>query len=281
MNYLIAIKSILLHKISLVIQVLLCFYFLDLKIYRKIKEREKQQRKEEIKTKIISKQQALIKEAHEYQNIDFSLINVPSESSNSNDDESLVKVRIKCIPKVSKKEIQKDINKQKHTTATVIKSDEKLSTIKYCKEDIQIVKSDKICCKQDYSNIKPFPIIRCTENENRRNVFKYLTADDYLTKKYKLNLRAEDQAKPITSVFEQSVCEPKLSNVCGLESKSIALDPTENVYTQNILSSRSSINSRQKSCKLYIVIHNCTYAVYMCLKYYIHMYFNTHLFCKF
>lgn len=239
-----------------------------MKIYRKIKEREKQQQKEEIKTKIINKQQALIKEAHGYQNIDYSLINVPSELSNSNDNESLIKVRIKCIPNISKKERypktkEKDI--QKHTTATVIKSDEILSTIKY-KEDVQVVESDKICCKQDYFNIKPFPIIRCSKNENKQNVFKCSTGDDfYLTKKYKLNLRAENQVKPVTSIFEQSVSKPKLSNICGLESKSIALDPTETVHMQNILSARSSIVSRQKSCKLYIVIHKCTYVLYMCV----------------
>lgn len=218
----------------------------DLKIYRKIKEREKQQRKEEIKTKIISKQQTLIKEAsHRQQDIDYSLINVPSESSNSNDDESLIRVMIKCIPKISEEEIQKDV--PKHTTTTAIKSNEKLSTIKYHKEDVQAVESDRICCKQDCINVKPFPIIRSSKNESRQNVSKYLTRDDYLTEKYKLNLRA-DQVKPITSVFEQSICKPRLLNcVSRSESKSVASDPTGNVHMQNILSARSSINSRHKS----------------------------------
>lgn len=221
-----------------------------MKIYRKIKEREKQQRKEEIKTKIISKQQTLIKEAsHRQQDTDYSLINVPSESSNSNDDESLIRVMIKCIPKISEEEIQKDV--PKHTTTTAIKSNEKLSTIKYHKEDVQAVESDRICCKQDCINVKPFPIIRSSKNESRQNVSKYLTRDDYLTEKYKLNLRA-DQVKPITSVFEQSICKPRLLNcVSRSESKSVASDPTGNVHMQNILSARSSINSRHKSCKLY------------------------------
>lgn len=210
----------------------------DLKIYRKIKERERQQRKEEIKTKIISKQQALIKEAHGHQNTDYSLINiVPSESSNSFDDESLVKVKIKCIPK-------EDI--QKHTKATVIKSDEKLSTIKYHKEGVQINESDGTCCKQNYFNIKP-PIIKCSKSENRRNASKCLAKDSYLTEECKLNLRIEDQAKPITSVFEQSICKPRSDYVSGLESKSIASDPTGNVRTQSTLSTRSSINTRPKS----------------------------------
>lgn len=251
-------------KINAYLQDISCyklFYFLDLKIYRKIKEREKQQRKEEIKTKIISKQQALIEEAHRHQNIDYSLINVPSESSNSNDDESLIRVRIKCIPKISKKEIQKGI--EKHTTSAT-KSNEKLSTIKYHKEDVQVVESDRICYKQDYFNVKPFPFIRCSKNESGQNVSKCLTRDDYLnTEKYKFNLRA-DQVKPISSVFEQPICKPTLSNcVSGSESKSVASDPTGNAHMQNTLSARSSINSRHKSCKLYIFIDNC--ALYMCV----------------
>ena len=209
----------------------------DLKIYRKIKERERQQRKEEIKTKIISKQQALIKEAHGHQNTDYSLINiVPSETSNSFDDESLVKVRIKCIPK-------EDI--KKHAKASAIKLDEKVSTIKY--KDVQVVESDRTCCKQNYFNSKP-PIIKCSKSKNRQNVSKHLATDSYLTEECKHNLKVEDRVKPVTSIFEQSICEPILSNyVSGSESKSIASDPTGNVRTQSALSTRSSINSKHKS----------------------------------
>ncbi|XP_050462576.1 uncharacterized protein LOC126857312 [Cataglyphis hispanica] len=207
----------------------------DLKIYRKIKERERQQRKEEIKTKIISKQQALIKEAHGHQNTDYSVINiVPSESSNSFDDESLIKVKIKCIPK-------EDI--QKYIKANVIKSDEKLSTIKYHKEDAQVVESDKPCCKQNYFNTKP-SIIKCSKSESRQNASKSSAKDSYLMEECKLNLRLENQVKP---VFDQSICKPRSDYVSESESKSIASDPTANVRTQSTLSTRSSINSRHKS----------------------------------
>lgn len=129
------------------------FFFLDLKIYRKVKERERQQRKEEIKTKIISKQQVLLKEAHIYRNTaNYSSSNVvPSESSNSLDDESVVKVRIRCIPK------EEDVQKQKHFEAITIKSDEKLSKTKYNEEDaIRVAESDRIYCKQNYFNVKSY-----------------------------------------------------------------------------------------------------------------------------
>ncbi|XP_029169570.1 uncharacterized protein LOC114939420 [Nylanderia fulva] len=206
----------------------------DLKIYRKIKERERQQRKEEIKTKIISKQQALIKEVHGHRNTDCSSVNiVPFESSNSFDDESLIKVRIKCIPK---EDIQKD------TEAAVIKLDNKKSTVKY--KDVQVVESDRTC-KRNYFNTTS-PIIRCSKSESTQNVSKYLAKDNYLMEECKHNLK-EDQIKSVTSMFEQSICEPILSNCMNSESKSVASDPTGNVRMQSALSTRSSINSRHKS----------------------------------
>lgn len=219
---------------------------LDLKIYKKIKERERQQRKEEIKTKIISKQQALIKEVHGHRN---TVNIVPFESSNSFDDESLVKVRIKCI---SKEDIQKD------TEAAAIKLDEKVSTVKY--QDVQVVESDRTCCKQNYFNTTS-PIIKCSKSENRHNVSKYLAKDSYLTEECKHNSK-EDQIKSVTSMFEQSICKPILLNCINSESKSVASDPTGNVRMQSALSTRSSINSRHKSCKL-LYYHGCFPAMTM------------------
>lgn len=207
----------------------------DLKIYRKIKERERQQRKEEIKTKIIGKQQTLIKEVHEQRNTDCSSINiVPSESSTSFDDESLVKVRIKCI---SKEDVQKD------TEAAAIKLDEKVSTVKY--KDVQVVESDRSRCKQNCFNTAS-PIIGCSKSESRRNVSKYLAKDSSSMEECKHNLK-EDEIKSVTSMFEHAICEPILSNCINSESKSVASDPIGNMRMQSALSTRSSINSRHKS----------------------------------
>ncbi|XP_012234004.1 uncharacterized protein Hyls1 [Linepithema humile] len=214
----------------------------DLKIYRKIKEREKQQRKEEIKTKIISKQQAVIKEVYGHQNTDYSLTNiVPSESSNSLDNEPLVKVRIRCIPK------EEDIQKRKHPKATVMSLDERPSTTNY-KKDIQIAESDRIYFEQNRVKAKSYSNIGSSKSKDRQDVSKCPVKSNYLTEKCKYNLRIEEQEKPVISTHEHPVNEPILSNhMTRPRSKSVASDPTGNVRIQSTLSARSSVNSGQKS----------------------------------
>nr|XP_012152793.1 PREDICTED: hydrolethalus syndrome protein 1 homolog isoform X2 [Megachile rotundata] len=70
----------------------------DLKLYRKIKEHERQQRKEEIKKKIMDKQQSMIKEIlREHKTHNYSIENtISTNSSSSYVDNSLVKINIKC-----------------------------------------------------------------------------------------------------------------------------------------------------------------------------------------
>ncbi|XP_077267083.1 uncharacterized protein LOC143900038 [Temnothorax americanus] len=216
----------------------------DLKIYRKVKERERQQRKEEIKTKIISKQQALLKEAYGHRNTaDCSSSNIiPSESSNSLDDESVVKVRIRCISK-------EDVQKQKCSKATAIKSDEKVSKTKYDEEDaIRVAESDRIQCERNYFNTKSCPVIRGSNSESKQNISKCLVKNDRLTERWKQNLRIEEQMKPVTLVQEHSASAPVLSNhISRSESKSITSDPTRNMRAQSTLSARSSVNFAHKS----------------------------------
>lgn len=224
------------------------FFFLDLKIYRKIKERERQQRKEEIKTKIINKQQALLKEAYRHCNTaSYSSNNViPCESSNSFDNESVVKVRIRYIPK------EENVQKQKHSkvTSKVTKSDEKLSKTKYDEDIIRVAESDRIYCEQNYFNIKSYPIIRGSKCESKQNDSKCLTKNSHLAERCKQSLRIEERMKP-TLVHEHPASAPVLSNhINRSESKSITSDPTGNVRAQSTLSARSSIYSGHKSCKL-------------------------------
>lgn len=224
-----------------------------MKIYKKIKERERQQRKEELKTKIIGKQQTLLKETYKHHNIvDYSTSNIiPSESSNSLDNESVVKVRIRCISK------EEDIQKRKRSEATVIKSDEKLSKTKYNEKDtIQIAESDRIHCEQNYFNTTSYPIIG-NSKESKQNISKYLIKNSHLAERGKQNLRIQGQMKPVTLVQEYPVGTPILSNRIG-RSKSITSDPTENIRTQSTLSARSSVNFAHKSCKLYT--HTCACA---------------------
>ncbi|XP_011642494.1 uncharacterized protein LOC105430573 [Pogonomyrmex barbatus] len=212
----------------------------DLKIYRKIKERERQQRKEEIKTKIINKQQALFKETH---NIEYSSNNiVASESSNSLDDESVVKVRVRCLPK-------KDIQNRKHFITAPTKSDEK-SKIEYDKEDfVQIAEYDSTC-EQNYFNTKYS--IRDSKH-GKQNISKCLVKNSHLDERCKQNLKIE-QMKPMTLIHEHTSA-PVLSNhESKLGSRSVISDVTGNIRVRSALSARSSINSGHKSCKLCVYV---------------------------
>ncbi|XP_011691066.1 PREDICTED: uncharacterized protein LOC105452002 [Wasmannia auropunctata] len=218
----------------------------DLKVYRKIKERERQQRKEEIKTKIVNKQQALLKQVYRHcDTVDYSSSNiVPSESSNSLDDESVVKVRIRCIPKEEREAIQKQ-----KCSKTVIKSDEKLSQTKYNEQDvIQVTDgSDRIYCEQNYSNVKFYPLVRSSKDMNKQDS-KYLAKNSHLTERCKQNLKIEERMKPATLVQEHPSSAPVLSNhISRSELKNVISDPTGNVRTQSTLSARSSIHSGHKS----------------------------------
>lgn len=71
----------------------------DLKQYRKIKEHERQQRKEEIKRKIMDKQQSMIKEIlREHKTQNHSIENtISTNSSSSYADNSLVKINVKFL----------------------------------------------------------------------------------------------------------------------------------------------------------------------------------------
>ncbi|XP_033336895.2 uncharacterized protein LOC117226545 isoform X1 [Megalopta genalis] len=71
----------------------------DLKLYRKVKELELQQRKEEIAMKIIDKQQSDIKRILREQRRHFSSVinTVSTDSSNSIVDNPIVKVKVHCV----------------------------------------------------------------------------------------------------------------------------------------------------------------------------------------
>ncbi|KYQ55654.1 hypothetical protein ALC60_05405 [Trachymyrmex zeteki] len=218
----------------------------DLKIYRKVRERERQQQREEIKTKIINKQQALLREAYKHHDTaDYSLSNiVPSESSNSLDDESVVKVRIRCISK------EEDVQKQRCSKANVIKSDEKLSQRRCNQQDaIEVAESNRIYCERNYSNTKSYPVIKSSKSETKQDISKCLTKNSHLVETFgKQNLKIDEQMKPMTLIQEHPSNAPILSNyVSRSELKSVTSDPTGNIRTQSTLSAKSSVNSGPKS----------------------------------
>ncbi|EFN89343.1 uncharacterized protein LOC105185525 [Harpegnathos saltator] len=201
----------------------------DLKIYRKIKDREKQQRREEMKAKIISKQQTLIKEFCGRTNTDYPSNNIAlSESSNSFDNESLVKVRIRCIPK------------EKYSEETVTKIDEKLT--KSHKENLT-QKSDRTHPEHDHvksHQIKP------SQNENRQNISRYVAKDSHLINKCKHDAKIEQQIKPVVSIQESSANEAVSSDHVirpRLKSATTVSEPIGNIRTQSASSARSSVSN--------------------------------------
>jgi hypothetical protein len=215
-----------------------------LKTYRKIKEHEKQQRKEEIKARIINKQQAVIKDAQEHHDRDYSSNSaVSSELLNSFNDESLVKVRIRCI---SKEDEQKktDEEKQKHIKVTAARSNDKLSRTKYNKENVaQVAESDKI----HYKHYDKLPSGRQPRNENKQNASQL--AKNSHQERCKSNLGIEERVKSVTSVHDH-LANDISSDISRSQSKSAMSEPYGHMRAQSTLSTRSSVNFAQKSCKL-------------------------------
>lgn len=109
----------------------------DLKLYRKMKDRERQQRKEEIKKKILDKQQNMIREILREQNAELHSVEntITTNSSNSYINDSLVKVKVKCLS--SDKENRNIISSEESYTNTrqkfnMSKLNSKARTMDYC-----------------------------------------------------------------------------------------------------------------------------------------------------
>jgi len=163
----------------------------------------------------------------------------------------LVKVRIRCI---SKEDEQKktDEEKQKHIKVTAARSNDKSSTTKYHKENVaEVAESDKIHYKH-YSNDK-FPSSRQSRSESKQNVSQ-LAKNNHLTEKCKSNLRVEEQVKSVTSVHDH-LANDISSDISRPQSKTAMSEPYGHMRTQSTLSTRSSVNFAQKSCKLYITMY--------------------------
>ncbi|XP_076297033.1 uncharacterized protein LOC143217118 [Lasioglossum baleicum] len=69
----------------------------DLKMYRKVKEHERQQKKEELARKIIEKQQNDIRRILREQRRQFSVDNVSTDSSSSVVDTPIVQIKVHCV----------------------------------------------------------------------------------------------------------------------------------------------------------------------------------------
>ena len=112
-----------------------------------MKDREKQQRKEEIRRKIIEKQQNVIKEVLREQRNEFCYTeNTVSTDSNSYTDHSLVRVKVKCVS--SDRENKESVNSDETRVDARQRSDISKSTAKKA-SDRSTVRSNGLACDDE------------------------------------------------------------------------------------------------------------------------------------
>ncbi|KAG6798899.1 hypothetical protein HZU73_05702 [Apis mellifera caucasica] len=150
----------------------------DLKLYRKIKDRERQQKKEEIKRKIINKQKNMIKEILREQKTEFHSVEntVSTNSSSSYIDDTIVKVKLTKLS--CDKENRNSINSKENYANTRHKMD--------------IIQS-KSMKTQNHSNIKS-NIVSDNEDDrfyvkNKNNYEECLKKDFHIETHDKTNMQ--------------------------------------------------------------------------------------------
>lgn len=207
----------------------------DLKLYRKIKDRERQQRKEEIKKKIIDKQKNMIKEILREQKTEFHSIEntISTNSSSSCMDSSFLKVKVKCLS--SDKENRNSINSEENYTSIR----HKLDTIHLMSQDGY--KPRRI---QDHYSIKSSSVPY--DSEDDKSPLKSRTKYVECTKK---DLHIEKQSKIKTEhnkVLDQTKSTP-LQSVRPMSAPNILEHQQEHVSRSQTKSTSSTKNTGTKS----------------------------------
>ncbi|XP_043253944.1 uncharacterized protein LOC122398259 [Colletes gigas] len=193
----------------------------DLKLYRKIKERERQQRKEQIKQKILSKQQSDIKEILREQRREFhSAVNtISTDTSNSFGDEPLVRVKVKCL------------SKDKENKESTNSGDSRIGTRK--KIDIIKTTSKKT---SDHTNVKSTSASYDDESSNSclkngKKCLHCIRQDSYTKKKCKVKTEDDkimQQDEPTTS---QPVRPMSAPNILEYEHERIGSGRTKSILS--------------------------------------------------
>lgn len=122
----------------------------DLKLYRKIKDRERQEKKEEIKKRITDKQQSMIQEILREQRTELHLIEntVSTNSASSYVDGSRVRVKVKCFS--SEKENENSMNSEESHIETGRKFDTQKPLFKSRRIlDHYSLKSNDVACDNE------------------------------------------------------------------------------------------------------------------------------------
>lgn len=222
----------------------------DLKIYKKIKERERQQYKEEIRKRILKKQQQMVEEILSEHSKQLSGRTNDNSNSSNFDNDSLVKVRIRCISKDNDNLQQKCI-KTKYDEP--LKEDPKLLKIKHKKTDLsEQLQLDRKSCHIDAKSCSNVQQSRnnnhCTATTcSMQNVFN----TNYDINKYSTisqNLSNSQNAKPIMLDQNRPKSAPNMlvSNHKS-RSKCVSSENSTGVRSQSLPRTKTSSCSTQKS----------------------------------
>lgn len=224
----------------------------DLKIYKKIREHERQQHKEEIRKKIMRKQQQMVQEILcEHINELSERINNTINSSNY-DDESLVKVKIKCIPKDKENQPQRYAKEEFDVPVR-----EPLNMIKNKCKKVNLIEDSCLNRKDgNCMNSKSSSNVQRSKCDNQSFINSYSMQNVY-NASYdinKYNTVSQEQplrSKPILSDCGRPISAPNiLENNRKSRSKSILSDQSTTVRSQSLPRTKSSSCSTHKSCKI-------------------------------
>lgn len=219
----------------------------DLKMHRKIKERERQQWKENTKKKILSKQECMLNEllrdtiACEQSN---SLGSKHASIDSLQQDDSLVRIRVRCV--------SDDEDTENGTRHNI-------------QERHVDVKTDKPCTKQNRQEINSCSLAEAFPTRNRRersesndgSKLREVSTDrsrSALVDKPNGGTKKTVQKQAASRVgvparpLSAPIFTPDEINIPRERSKSVASDPTERINARNA-PSRCSTRSQPKSCK--------------------------------
>lgn len=224
----------------------------DLKIYKKIKEHERQQHKEEIRKKILRKQQQMVHEIISEHSKELSARTNDDSNSSNLDNDSLVKVKIKCIPK-DPENLHKEYIKAENNVLS--EEEPKLIKIKHKKRDFaQGLNLNK--GNYDHVNTKPCLNVQRSKNDNNFTVTTCSMQNVYNTN-YDINkystisqepASTTGHSKSVMSHYNRPISAPNiLERDHKSRSRSISLDNFTATRSQSLPRTKTSSCITQKS----------------------------------
>ncbi|XP_076655914.1 uncharacterized protein LOC143360700 [Halictus rubicundus] len=200
----------------------------DLKMYRKVKELERQQKKEELARKIIDKQQNDIRRILREQRRQFSADNVSTDSSTSVNDNPIVQIKVHCVS--NDKENREYFNSEDSPLGarqrSVIKSRSKTPS------DPCNARSVSTSCDGASSNVQLKSCRKCTE---------HLRQDTGIARKSKTNadtnkgVQHVDSLQPRRPMSAPNLLEHEQDRAGSSQAKSVLSTKTSQSGTKSFI----------------------------------------------